>query len=413
MRTRTDRRGRLQLMQPMMVMADQSAADQRSMRPRLLAQRQYLLHGLWRGGSKFWTHISRTLLVVLAGRTGRAGRAQRGRRMALANGGRRSSARLTLQRQHVQLVLVLDHLHVVQVGLDAPHHLRLLKHLLWVRRGLRLLAPLHRRLAVVVAARSARHRHLVQSHHRRTGRLALQLQHRHQVVGRRTHLDQVANLLGDHAQLLKVDQLLDARIVAQMDEGQVLLDHRIERNDRMVAVQLGGDHLPVLGHVARRVHQVLEVAEQLLVFGGQLLPREPQSRNGRMAQPRNDREQRIEVFALFAVARHFDELLDDFGAAHNVGLGAHLRHHPEHLLVDQLGELLQLGRAILALAFQLEQVVYVLGRFDFAEDAKVLEEEKWELEKNRIPKVYFDCSETIKNRKNGKVHIRKHVISLL
>ena len=36
---------------------------------------------------------------------------------------------------------------------------------------------------------------------------------------------QRADFFGDHAQLLEIDQTIHARVVAQMNECQVLLDH--------------------------------------------------------------------------------------------------------------------------------------------------------------------------------------------
>ena len=51
-------------------------------------------------------------------------------------------------------------------------------------------------------------------------------------VGRHVggHLADVTQLAREHAQLLKVDQTLDLRRVAEMDERQVFGDERRERN---------------------------------------------------------------------------------------------------------------------------------------------------------------------------------------
>ena len=40
----------------------------------------------------------------------------------------------------------------------------------------------------------------------------------------------MADLLGDHAQLLEVDEAVHLAVVAQVDEGQVLLHHREDRD---------------------------------------------------------------------------------------------------------------------------------------------------------------------------------------
>ena len=47
------------------------------------------------------------------------------------------------------------------------------------------------------------------------------------------HVAGVADFLGDHSQLLKVDQTVDLRVVAEVNERQVLLDDRKERDLRM------------------------------------------------------------------------------------------------------------------------------------------------------------------------------------
>jgi hypothetical protein len=64
-----------------------------------------------------------------------AGRRRRGRRRG----------RLAVQRQSLQVLLVHNHLQVVEVGLDPPHHLRLLEHLFRVGRCRRLLPSFYRR----------------------------------------------------------------------------------------------------------------------------------------------------------------------------------------------------------------------------------------------------------------------------
>lgn len=71
---------------------------------------------------------------------------------------------------------------------------------------------------------------LVECHHGTARRLAAQLQHRQQVVRRGAHVRKRSHLLCDHSQLLKVHQVLDARVVTQVDEGKVLLDDWVERD---------------------------------------------------------------------------------------------------------------------------------------------------------------------------------------
>ena len=38
----------------------------------------------------------------------------------------------------------------------------------------------------------------------------------------------MTHFLGDHSQLLKIDEAVDLGVVPQVDEGQVLFDHREE-----------------------------------------------------------------------------------------------------------------------------------------------------------------------------------------
>ena len=96
------------------------------------------------------------------------------------------------------------------------------------------------------------------------------------------------------------------------------------------------DEIAVLGHVPRRVHQVLHVTEEALVLAGQLLPRLLESRDCAVAQARDDVEHGVEVFALLALTRHFDELLDGPHPPDEVRLRAHLRHDPKHFAIHQL-----------------------------------------------------------------------------
>ena len=101
---------------------------------------------------------------------------------------------------------------------------------------------------------------------------------------------------------------------------------------------LAVDEIAVFGHVARRIHQVLHVAEEPLVLARQFLPGLLQPGHGAVTQSGDDVEHGIEVLALFALARHFDELLDGSHPPHQVVLGAHFRHHPKHFAIDQLSK---------------------------------------------------------------------------
>lgn len=57
-------------------------------------------------------------------------------------------------------------------------------------------------------------------------------------------------------------------------EGEVLFDDGEQGDDWRLEVLIVQD-VPVLGHVPRRVEEVLQVPKQLLVLAGQLLPRSP------------------------------------------------------------------------------------------------------------------------------------------
>ena len=52
-----------------------------------------------------------------------------------------------------------------------------------------------------------------------------------------------------------------------------------------------------------------------------------------MAEPAEDREHRVKVFAVFAMFGDFDEMFDDFHALDGVVLGANLGTHPKHFAV--------------------------------------------------------------------------------
>ena len=78
-------------------------------------------------------------------------------------------------------------------------------------------------------------------------------------------------LLGDHTELLKVDHPVDSAVVAEVDEGEILLDHWPEGDDGWLDI-LRIDEVPVARHVSARVHQLLHFLEQPQVFSWQFLP---------------------------------------------------------------------------------------------------------------------------------------------
>ena len=62
-----------------------------------------------------------------------------------------------------------------------------------------------------------------------------------------------------------------------MDEGEIFLHDRVERDDRgldLVPVQ----EVPVAAHVPAGVHQLLHLVEQTLVLGRKFLPRKSTSK---------------------------------------------------------------------------------------------------------------------------------------
>ena len=58
-----------------------------------------------------------------------------------------------------------------------------------------------------------------------------------------------------------------------MDEGEIFLDDRIERDDRRLDV-VAVEQVPVAAHVPARVHQLLHLVEQTLVLCRKFLPEE-------------------------------------------------------------------------------------------------------------------------------------------
>ena len=78
-------------------------------------------------------------------------------------------------------------------------------------------------------------------------------------------------LLCDHPQLLEVDQAVELRVVCEVNEGQVLLDDRVERDDRRLHL-VPVEKVSISAHVAARVHQLLHLVEETLVFCRKLLP---------------------------------------------------------------------------------------------------------------------------------------------
>ena len=71
-------------------------------------------------------------------------------------------------------------------------------------------------------------------------------------------LPDVPDLLGQHPQLLKVDEAIDLGLVAVKEEGEVLLDDGEEGDEGRMGRPL---QLPVLGHVVEWIH----VAHQVLL----------------------------------------------------------------------------------------------------------------------------------------------------
>ena len=126
-------------------------------------------------------------------------------------------------------------------------------------------------------------------------------------------------LLGDHAELLKIDHPVDFAVVAEVDKGEVLLDDGPEGDDGWLHV-LRVDEVPVARHVSARVHQLLHLLEQPQVFAGKLLPGGLQPCDGSMTEAGDDRKHRVEILRLFALTRYLDELLDASHPLVNVGL---------------------------------------------------------------------------------------------
>ena len=75
------------------------------------------------------------------------------------------------------------------------------------------------------------------------------------------HVGNLSDLLGDHPELFKVDESVHLRVVAEMQECQVLFHDREERNHRRMN-QFRVDQVPVLGHVSRGVHHLESEGER-------------------------------------------------------------------------------------------------------------------------------------------------------
>ena len=55
----------------------------------------------------------------------------------------------------------------------------------------------------------------------------------------RSHVAYVSHLLGNHTQLLKVDKAIDLRVISEVNEGQIFLDNREERDlERNINIKL-------------------------------------------------------------------------------------------------------------------------------------------------------------------------------
>lgn len=68
-----------------------------------------------------------------------------------------------------------------------------------------------------------------------------------------------------------------------MEEGEILLDDWEEGDDWRLQV-LAVEDVSVLGHVPGGVEQVLQVAKELLILAGQLLPSSSKARDGSQVQ---------------------------------------------------------------------------------------------------------------------------------
>ena len=91
-------------------------------------------------------------------------------------------------------------------------------------------------------------------------RLSAELEHGEEVEGRGAHVGESADLLGDHPELLEVDESVDVGVVGEVDEGEVLLHHRVERDDgRLHLLAVHQVTVPVLCH--RLINLIYELQQ--------------------------------------------------------------------------------------------------------------------------------------------------------
>ena len=80
-----------------------------------------------------------------------------------------------------------------------------------------------------------------------------------------------------------------------MDEGQVLVDHRVDRDDRRPRV---GDQVPVTPEVHRRVHEGQHVGKRAGVLDRNFVPGGLQSPDDDVVEAGDNGEHRVEVLSL-------------------------------------------------------------------------------------------------------------------
>ena len=92
-----------------------------------------------------------------------------------------------------------------------------------------------------------------------------------------------------------------------------------------------------------------------------------------MPESTHDREHGVEVLRLLAVPRHLDVVLHELDALEDGRLAHDLAHDPEHLLVDQTREALQVG--VGGLRVEVKQLVNVLCGFNALKQLEVAQSE--------------------------------------
>ena len=109
-------------------------------------------------------------------------------------------------------------------------------------------------------------------------------------------LSKQPHLLGEHPKLLEVDEAVDVALVAQVDERQVLVDHRIDRDDRRPRV---GDEVAVTPEVHRRVHEGEHVGQRPGVLDRNLVPGGLEPADDDVVEAGDDGKHGVEVLSLF------------------------------------------------------------------------------------------------------------------